>query len=41
LPPQRDSFEDVYIVNELMEFDLYRTLKSDQELTKDHGMVCV
>ncbi|CAD5326291.1 unnamed protein product [Arabidopsis thaliana] len=38
LPPQRDSFEDVYIVNELMEFDLYRTLKSDQELTKDHGM---
>ncbi|KAG7566408.1 Protein kinase domain [Arabidopsis suecica] len=38
LPPQRDSFEDVYIVYELMEFDLYRTLKSDQELTKDHCM---
>lgn len=41
MPPQRDSFEDVYIVYELMEHDLYGVLTSGQELTKEHCMVCV
>ncbi|KAG2258679.1 hypothetical protein Bca52824_077973 [Brassica carinata] len=36
LPPQRDAFEDVYIAYELMDTDLDKLIKSNQELTKYH-----
>ncbi|CAF2113015.1 unnamed protein product [Brassica napus] len=36
LPPQRDAFEDVYIAYELMDTDLEKLIKSNQELTKYH-----
>ncbi|KAL0714795.1 hypothetical protein Bca4012_021774 [Brassica carinata] len=36
LPPQRDDFEDVYIVYELMDTDLEKLIKSNQELTEYH-----
>ncbi|XP_019093765.1 PREDICTED: mitogen-activated protein kinase 10-like [Camelina sativa] len=38
VPAKRDSFEDVYIVYEFMEHDLFGVLTSEQELTKDHCM---
>ncbi|XP_019082950.1 PREDICTED: mitogen-activated protein kinase 10-like [Camelina sativa] len=38
VPARRDSFEDVYIVYEFMEHDLFGVLTSEQELTKDHCM---
>ncbi|XP_006295877.2 mitogen-activated protein kinase 12 [Capsella rubella] len=34
-PPQRDIFNDVYIVYELMDTDLQRILRSNQALTND------
>jgi mitogen-activated protein kinase 1/3 len=34
-PPQRDIFNDVYIVYELMDTDLQRILRSNQTLTSD------
>ncbi|KAG2258626.1 hypothetical protein Bca4012_021773 [Brassica carinata] len=34
LPPQRNSFEDVYIAYELLDFDLKKIRKSNVELTK-------
>lgn len=37
LPGSKDSFEDVYVVSELMETDLASILKSTQPLSDDHG----
>jgi len=37
LPGQRDSFEDIYVVSELMETDLASILKSQQPLSDDHS----
>ncbi|KAL0668497.1 hypothetical protein Bca4012_031201 [Brassica carinata] len=36
LPPRRDAFEDVYIVNELMEYDLHKVITFNQELEPLH-----
>lgn len=36
LPGQRDGFEDIYVVSELMETDLASILKSPQPLSDDH-----
>jgi len=36
LPGRRDSFDDVYVVSELMETDLATILKSPQPLTEEH-----
>ncbi|MBA0820331.1 hypothetical protein Gohar_028094, partial [Gossypium harknessii] len=38
-PPQRESFNDVYIVYELMDTDLRQIIRSDQQLTDDHCRV--
>ncbi|XP_037491195.1 mitogen-activated protein kinase 4 isoform X2 [Jatropha curcas] len=35
-PPQKENFNDVYIVYELMKTDLDQVIKSRQELTDDH-----
>ncbi|CAI9094144.1 OLC1v1029833C2 [Oldenlandia corymbosa var. corymbosa] len=35
-PPNRDHFNDVYIVYELMDTDLHQIIRSDQELNDDH-----
>ncbi|KAF8380176.1 hypothetical protein HHK36_027658 [Tetracentron sinense] len=35
-PPQRENFNDVYIVYELMETDLYHIIRSSQPLTDEH-----
>ncbi|KAL2544221.1 Mitogen-activated protein kinase 4 [Forsythia ovata] len=35
-PPQKDAFNDVYIVYELMDTDLHQIIRSDQPLTDDH-----
>uniref|UniRef100_A0A0C9SAA1 Mitogen-activated protein kinase n=1 Tax=Wollemia nobilis TaxID=56998 RepID=A0A0C9SAA1_9CONI len=35
-PPQRENFNDVYIVSELMDTDLYQIIRSNQPLTDDH-----
>ncbi|XP_012567902.1 mitogen-activated protein kinase 4 isoform X2 [Cicer arietinum] len=35
-PPQKDAFNDVYIVYELMDTDLHQILRSDQPLNLDH-----
>ncbi|KAL9243893.1 hypothetical protein vseg_017730 [Gypsophila vaccaria] len=35
-PPEREKFNDVYIVYELMDTDLHQIIKSNQELTDDH-----
>ncbi|KAK2664138.1 hypothetical protein Ddye_002712 [Dipteronia dyeriana] len=35
-PPKMETFNDVYIVYELMDTDLHRTIRSDQKLTDDH-----
>ncbi|CAI9094149.1 OLC1v1029838C1 [Oldenlandia corymbosa var. corymbosa] len=35
-PPNRENFRDVYIVYNLMETNLRKVLRSDQELTDDH-----
>jgi serine/threonine protein kinase len=36
LIPDRDDFEDIYVVYELMETDLGAILKSNQTLTDEH-----
>ncbi|MFQ6619918.1 hypothetical protein Gotur_001117, partial [Gossypium turneri] len=38
-PPQRENFNDVYIVYELMDTDLHQIIRSDQQLTDDHCRV--
>ena len=40
-PPDRDEFNDVYIVYELMDTDLHQIIKSNQPLTEDHCQVWV
>ncbi|XP_010544396.1 PREDICTED: mitogen-activated protein kinase 4-like [Tarenaya hassleriana] len=35
-PPQRENFNDVYIVSELMDTDLHQIIRSNQPLTDDH-----
>lgn len=35
-PPKKESFNDVYIVYELMDTDLHQIIRSDQPLTDDH-----
>ncbi|XP_010556563.1 PREDICTED: mitogen-activated protein kinase 4 [Tarenaya hassleriana] len=35
-PPQRENFNDVYIVYELMDTDLHQIIRSNQQLTDDH-----
>ncbi|ERM95719.1 mitogen-activated protein kinase homolog NTF6 [Amborella trichopoda] len=35
-PPQRENFNDVYIVYELMDTDLHQIIRSNQCLTDDH-----
>ncbi|KAK6935422.1 Protein kinase domain, partial [Dillenia turbinata] len=35
-PPKKENFNDVYIVYDLMDTDLHRIIRSDQELTDDH-----
>ncbi|TYJ26951.1 hypothetical protein E1A91_A07G155300v1 [Gossypium mustelinum] len=35
-PPQRENFNDVYIVYELVDTDLHQIIRSDQQLTDDH-----
>lgn len=39
-PPQRENFNDVYIVYELMDTDLQQIIRSNQPLTDDHCQVC-
>ncbi len=39
-PPTLDSFNDVYIVYELMDTDLHQIIRSNQALTEDHCQVC-
>ncbi|KAG2393992.1 hypothetical protein C9374_003756 [Naegleria lovaniensis] len=34
--PDKNTFNDVYIVNELMDTDLYQVIKSKQELSTEH-----
>lgn len=38
-PPKKDTFNDVYIVYELMDTDLHQIIHSDQQLTDDHCQV--
>lgn len=38
-PPKKDTFNDVYIVYELMDTDLHQIIRSDQQLTDDHCQV--
>ncbi|XP_010521794.1 PREDICTED: mitogen-activated protein kinase 13 isoform X2 [Tarenaya hassleriana] len=35
-PPEKDRFDDVYIVYELMDTDLHQIIRSSQALTDDH-----
>ncbi|XP_042382216.1 mitogen-activated protein kinase homolog MMK2 [Zingiber officinale] len=35
-PPNRENFNDVYIVYELMDTDLHQIIRSNQQLTDDH-----
>ncbi|XP_010457998.1 PREDICTED: mitogen-activated protein kinase 13-like [Camelina sativa] len=35
-PPEKERFEDVYIVYELMDTDLHQIIRSTQTLTEDH-----
>nr|AMO00476.1 mitogen-activated protein kinase 7 [Manihot esculenta] len=35
-PPNKEAFNDVYIVYELMDTDLHHIIRSDQQLTDDH-----
>lgn len=40
-PPERDKFDDVYIVYELLDTDLHQIIRSSQALTDDHCQVCI
>ncbi|KAK2407016.1 mitogen-activated protein kinase protein MMK2 [Trifolium repens] len=35
-PPQKENFNDVYIVSELMDTDLHQIIRSNQPMTDDH-----
>ncbi|KAF1889672.1 hypothetical protein Lal_00025000 [Lupinus albus] len=35
-PPQKENFNDVYIISELMDTDLHQIIRSNQPLTDDH-----
>lgn len=35
-PPRRDDFNDVYVVTELMDTDLYQIIRSNQALSEEH-----
>jgi hypothetical protein len=39
-PPTKEKFNDVYIVQELMDTDLHQIIRSNQPLTDDHCQVC-
>lgn len=36
LPKSREEFQDIYLINELVEGDLYSIIKSNQDLEEDH-----
>lgn len=38
-PPQRNSFNDVYIAYELMDTDLHQIIRSNQALSEEHCQV--
>lgn len=38
-PPEKEKFNDVYIVYELMDTDLHQIIQSSQELSEDHCQV--
>jgi len=38
-PPQKENFNDVYLVSELMDTDLHQIIRSNQPLTDDHCRV--
>ena len=38
-PPKKETFNDVYIVYELMDTDLHQIIRSNQSLTDDHCRV--
>lgn len=38
-PPQKENFNDVYIVSELMDTDLHQIIRSNQPMTDDHCRV--
>lgn len=38
-PPQKDTFNDVYVVYELMDTDLHQIIRSNQPLNLDHCQV--
>ncbi len=38
-PPERENFNDVYIVYELVDTDLNQIIRSNQALTDDHCQV--
>lgn len=38
-PPEKEKFNDVYIVYELMDTDLNQIIRSSQALTDDHCQV--
>lgn len=38
-PPQKENFNDVYIVYELMDTDLHQIIRSNQPLADDHCRV--
>lgn len=38
-PPERQNFNDVYIVYELMDTDLHQIIRSTQDLTDEHCQV--
>lgn len=38
-PPEKERFEDVYIVYELMDTDLHQIIRSSQVLTDEHCQV--
>ncbi|KVI00401.1 Protein kinase, ATP binding site-containing protein [Cynara cardunculus var. scolymus] len=39
-PPERMSFNDVYIAYELMDTDLHQIIRSNQSLSEEHCQVC-
>lgn len=40
-PPQKENFNDVYIVSELMDTDLHQIIRSNQPLNDDHCRVSI
>lgn len=38
-PPQRETFNDVYIAYELMDTDLHQIIRSNQALSEEHCQV--